>query len=64
MLDSDGFDETIIALILFLVSTEKILEAAPGPANNIPPVKSSNPTFLIADTHLTESLDLEVGNVI
>ena len=55
MLDSDGFDDTIIALMSFLARTEKIFAAAPGPANNIPPVKSSNPTFLIADTHFTES---------
>ena len=53
ILDSDGFDETIITLTLMSANNVKILAAVPGAANNIPPVRSINPIFRIAHVHLT-----------
>ena len=53
MLDSDGFDETIITLTLISASIVNIFAAVPGAANKIPPVRSINPMSLIADAHFT-----------
>ena len=64
ILDSDGFDETIITLTLMSASNVKILAAVPGAANNTPPVRSTNPIFLIADAHLTVFLVAAEGDAV
>ena len=45
-------------------SNVKILAAVPGAANNTPPVRSTNPIFLIADAHLTVFLVAAEGDAV
>ena len=42
-----------MTLMFLSARTVKIFAAVPGVANVIPPVRSTRPTFRIAETHLT-----------
>ena len=64
ILDSDGFDETIITLTFFSAKVVKIFAALPGAANNIPPLRSIRPIFRIAATHFTVFLVFADGEAV